>query len=254
MFTFQNPILLVFVLVILSVLALSTIFLAIGNSSLKNEVNELNDELSDKERRISQMEESIKNLRKIKHDNVKQLDFTKKLLEDNKNDEARDFIEELLLKGDVSYEKRLFTNSDDMVTIKNIASSIEEKCRKNNIDYKYFVDNLASKFPVKPSELNSIITNILENSVKAVMENGDERKYIRLNAYEDNILFCIEIRNNGPKIKDTSKIFNNGYTGFSHGNGFGLFIVKELVEKYRGCVYVDSNSINTVFTVLLPKE
>ena len=254
MFTFQNPIIVVLILIIFTVLTLSTIFLAVGNNSLKKEVEELNDELSDKERKISQMDESIKDLRKIKHDNIKQIDFAKKLLEDNKYEEAVDFLEELLFKGDVSYETRISSSSKDKSLIKNIASCIDEKCRENNIDYKYFVDNLNSRIAITPSELNSVITNILDNAVRAVMENGDGRKYIRLNAYEDNILFCVEIRNNGPKIQDTSKIFSKGFTGSADGNGFGLFIVKEIVDKYRGCVYVESNDINTVFTVLLPKE
>ena len=254
MFTFENPILVVLILVILTVLTLSTVFLIIGNASLKNEVDELNDELSDKERKISQMNESIKDLRKIKHDNMKQLDLIKKLISENNISQAGEFVDELLQKGDVSYETRISSGSKDKSLIKNIASSINEKCLENNIDYKYFVDNLNSRFSITSSELNSVITNILDNSVRAVMENGSDRKYIRLNAYEDNVLFCIEIRNNGPEIRDTSKIFNKGFTGSADGNGFGLFIVKEIVEKYRGCVYVDSNEINTVFTVLLPKE
>lgn len=254
MFTFQNPILVFLILLIFTILTLSTIFLLLGNASLKKEVEELNDELSFKERKISQMDESINDLRKIKHDNIKQIDFVKKLLEKNEYNQAIDFLDELIFKGDISYENRISSNSKDKRLIKNIASCIDEKCRKNNIDYKYFVDNINSRLNITTSELNSVIRNILDNSVRAVIENGKDRKYIRFNAYEDNILFCIEIRNNGPKIQDTSKIFSKGFSNSINGNGFGLFIVKEIIDKYRGCVYVESNDINTVFTILLPKE
>ena len=254
MFTFNNPVIVFFILLLLTALAISTIFLFIGRISLKDEVHELNDELSDKERKISEMDESIKTLRKIKHDNIKQLDFVRNLLAKNKCDEALSFIDELLSKGDISYHSRISSSSKDKVMIKDMASCISEKCIENNIDYKFFVDNINSRFPAADSDLNSIIGNILENSVSAVLNNGKNSKYIRLNAYEDNILFCIETRTNGPKIADTSKIFNKGFTGSPTGNGFGLFIVKELVERYNGCIYVESNEINTVFTVLFPKN
>ena len=67
----------------------------------------------------------------------------------------------------------------------------------------------------------------------------------------------LKIQNNGPKIpkKILDKIFDNGFTTKENkesNNGFGLAIVKELVESYNGKVQVSSTDKFTEFTIFLP--
>ncbi|NGT12625.1 ATP-binding protein, partial [Clostridium perfringens] len=63
--------------------------------------------------------------------------------------------------------------------------------------------------------------------------------------------------NNGPEIPDKilNKIFDSGFTTKENkesNNGFGLAIVKELVESYNGKIQVSSTDEFTEFTIYLP--
>ncbi len=67
----------------------------------------------------------------------------------------------------------------------------------------------------------------------------------------------LKIQNNGPEIPDKilNKIFDSGFTTKENkesNNGFGLAIVKELVESYNGKIQVSSTDEFTEFTIYLP--
>jgi signal transduction histidine kinase len=66
----------------------------------------------------------------------------------------------------------------------------------------------------------------------------------------------VSIADNGPGIEDKHKeqIFQEGEKGLeSGGTGVGLYLVKTLVDKYGGDVWVEDNEpTGSVFVVELP--
>ena len=102
-------------------------------------------------------------------------------------------------------------------------------------------------------EIQRVISNILKNSITAMNEKG----LITIRTYYNINSVVIKIQNNGPKIekKIIDKIFDVGFTTKNDKNkdhGFGLSIVKELVEKQGGKVTVTSNDSITEFTINIP--
>ena len=102
-------------------------------------------------------------------------------------------------------------------------------------------------------EIQRVISNILKNSITAMNEKG----LITIRTYYNINSVVIKIQNNGPKIekKIIDKIFDVGFTTKNDKNkdhGFGLAIVKELVEKQGGKVTVSSNDSITEFTINIP--
>lgn len=80
---------------------------------------------------------------------------------------------------------------------------------------------------------------------------------IKINTYYSFNYFVLKIQNNGPEIPDKilNKIFDSGFTTKENkesNNGFGLAIVKELVESYNGKIQVSSTDEFTEFTIYLP--
>ncbi|MFH5936774.1 ATP-binding protein, partial [Clostridium perfringens] len=79
----------------------------------------------------------------------------------------------------------------------------------------------------------------------------------KINTYYSFNYFVLKIQNNGPEIPDKilNKIFDSGFTTKENkesNNGFGLAIVKELVESYNGKIQVSSTDEFTEFTIYLP--
>lgn len=130
----------------------------------------------------------------------------------------------------------------------------------NSIKHKginILVDDQASLEDTGMSEMEiqRVVSNVLRNSVTAMNEKGliTVRTYYGIN----NVF--IKIQNNGPKIADEiiDKIFEIGFTTKENKHkehGFGLAIVKEIVERHNGKVTVSSNESITEFIMKIPKK
>ena len=102
-------------------------------------------------------------------------------------------------------------------------------------------------------EFYRVISNIVNNAIKAMEGQG----IIIAKSYEylDNAV--IKIENTGPKIEETylKDIFKVGFTtkdNTDKSHGYGLSIVKDLVESYSGKIHVKSTDIATEFKIVLP--
>ena len=103
----------------------------------------------------------------------------------------------------------------------------------------------------------SVITNLLTNAIKFVSLGGE----IKINLKKVDALNCVilEVEDNGVGIeeKNLENVFNLFYqVDQSHnceGNGLGLALVKNIVEKLDGWIKVESHfGKGTKFTVSLP--
>lgn len=218
-------------------------------SSLRNEIKELNDELTLKEKIIRDKEDRIIKLRTLKHDKDKHIKMIQKLIEENQFNHCKNYISSL----EYSHLTSKIDTSSFLITLKEL---LKEECEKNGIIFKFICDNSNINLPFTDSELHSIISNIISNSIDALnkYEKHSNTKYICLDIFESPLSYCIKVRNNGPKIENTNIIFNRAYTTNNDENrGYGLYIVKSILEKYNSNIYVDSNDINTIFTILIPK-
>lgn len=102
-------------------------------------------------------------------------------------------------------------------------------------------------------ELYRVLSNIVDNAIKAMNGKG----IIIVNAYEELENIIIKIENNGPQINEelVDKIFEVGFTTKKNNkksHGFGLSIVKDLIESYNGKILLRSNNISTEFKLILP--
>lgn len=102
-------------------------------------------------------------------------------------------------------------------------------------------------------DLQRIISNIVRNSIEALNGKG----LLMIKSYYSYRYIIINIENNGPEIdKDIiEKIFEEGFSTKENkngDNGFGLHIVKEILDSYNGSISVTSNKEITTFTIKLP--
>ncbi|WP_219714897.1 GHKL domain-containing protein, partial [Clostridioides difficile] len=64
----------------------------------------------------------------------------------------------------------------------------------------------------------------------------------------------IAIKNNGPKIHNVESIFWNGFsTKEGQDRGYGLHLVKNILDKYDYSILVNSDDFLTEFVILIPK-
>ena len=80
-------------------------------------------------------------------------------------------------------------------------------------------------------DICNIIGVYIDNSINAV--NKLKKKYINIEMYMDNHKMIISISNNYVGSIDIDKIYNAGYTSNGNGHGYGLVLVKEIVNKNK---------------------
>lgn len=104
-------------------------------------------------------------------------------------------------------------------------------------------------------EISQVILNLLNNSFDAVGPMKD--KWIRISVSDHEEYAEISITDSGGGIpKDLQdKIMQPFFTtkDIGKGTGLGLSISKGIIESHQGKLYLDRNSTNTKFTVLLPR-
>ena len=53
-------------------------------------------------------------------------------------------------------------------------------------------------------------------------------------------MLILQVKDNGRGIKDSSPLFEKGFTSKEGSRGYGLYLVKEQVDAYQGKLMVDS--------------
>ncbi|GCC52322.1 hypothetical protein SanaruYs_25580 [Chryseotalea sanaruensis] len=122
-----------------------------------------------------------------------------------------------------------------------------------SLDIDQQVDFYSDIFRVK-----TIITNLVSNALKYA-DFSKAAPSIRLEVEVNELMCIIRIQDNGIGIESQyqSKIFDRFFraTGQSYGNGIGLFIVKDTVQRLNGSIDVSSmKDVGTTFVVEIPNQ
>lgn len=87
---------------------------------------------------------------------------------------------------------------------------------------------------ISDDDLGSIIGNLIENSFDAVNVDGTGNIYFKILEDKDNLI--IEVKDNGPGIPDDikEKIYERNFSTKVGQRGYGLYIVKSIIENANG--------------------
>jgi two-component system, NtrC family, sensor kinase len=92
-----------------------------------------------------------------------------------------------------------------------------------------------------PDELNQVWTNLMHNAIHAMDGKGELSVHVKMHG-TSSVLVSISDTGKGipPEIKD--RIFDAFYTtkGIGEGSGLGLYIVKQIIDKHKGKIWVES--------------
>jgi signal transduction histidine kinase len=100
--------------------------------------------------------------------------------------------------------------------------------------------------------LGEIFENLLAN---AVQHNDAGAPNVRVVVEADEDVATVRVSDDGPGIPEEvlPTVFEKGERGFdSPGTGFGLYLVREIVDAYGGSVSVTNDDEGATFAVILP--
>ena len=205
------------------------------------------------------LRESIDNLCKLndklrmdRHDYLNHLQIVYGLMEleeyEEMNAYLRKFYKELLKTG------KAVKTSKPAINALLAAKSAEAEAK--GIEFLIEVKSDLKKLGIEDWELCKVLSNLIDNAVKALEDYEGEEKKLRVNITETPERYIFSVEDNGPKIPESIRenIFKKGFsTREEEGHGMGLAIVSEILNKSGGDIELSSDDEETVFTVSFGK-
>jgi signal transduction histidine kinase len=107
-----------------------------------------------------------------------------------------------------------------------------------------------------PEEVNQVLTNLLENAMQAVANDGSGR--VAVKGRNAGGMLVLSVKDNGPGIDpaDVPRLFTAFFTkkGKTGGTGLGLTIVRRVVSALRGTINVESQpGAGAEFIIRVPR-
>ncbi|SHE40656.1 sensor histidine kinase [Clostridium fallax] len=200
------------------------------------------------------LEDFNKKLREQRHDYLNHIQVIYTLMELEDYKEAREYIEPVY-RDIIRVSKALKTSKP---AVNALLQAKMQMAEENNIMMELEIKTNLDTLCMEPWEFCKVLGNIIDNSIYALKEDKFKNNptiFIEFGESFDNLIF--KIMNNGPKIpkENIERIFEQGFsTKGNNGDGMGLTIVKDLIHKYRGEIYVDSSDDRTSFDIKIPKK
>jgi len=153
-------------------------------------------------------------------------------------------------------EDAVFEPGDLNQVIENLAAFLRPQNRYDDIKFKFSLSHELPLVEFDGSQIQQLLVNLLNNAADALRERPDER-VIELSTRFDpvNRTAQIIIGDNAAGLPEDlhEVIFEKRYTGRRRGRGFGLVIVKRIMDKHGGSItYSTIPDKGTVFTITLP--
>jgi signal transduction histidine kinase len=148
---------------------------------------------------------------------------------------------------------------DIRTVIKKVCSDLHPLIQSRDQELKYSYPNLLSRTIADENWIQQVLINLIHNASKHVVRNG--RIIISVTENEQCIVVSVSDDGSGIENQEKPMIFSEFYQGSEaedenmDGVGLGLSIVKNVIEKHNGKVYVGSVAgLGTTLSFTLPKE
>ena len=186
--------------------------------------------------------ENEKKIVLIRHDMRHFLNNILNDLENNQNEHAIDYIHTLFDSLDQTVRKQYCLNN----TINMIIASYENRIQEGNIDFHYQL-SVPKKSAISDIDLTSILSNALENALKAVLLLKDYR-FIQLTIEEKCGKLLISVENNYLN----EPIFVDGIPISKEKNhGFGSQSIVYTVDKLNGNCQFSVNNHRFILRIVI---
>jgi signal transduction histidine kinase len=140
--------------------------------------------------------------------------------------------------------------------LKDLISNFENPIKEKKINFIFNAPKNLPSVYIDKEKMLLVFENLIDNAIKYTPVNGK----IEIILSKGNHYIKIRIKDNGVGIpqKDRDKIFtkffraNNVVRMQTEGSGLGLFIVKNIIDKHKGEISINSeegNGTEVVFTL-----
>lgn len=232
-----------------------------GNGELGNVVT-LRDhtELRTLNREIDTLRGFSESLRSQAHESANRLHTIVSLIELGRTEQAVEFATAELRTAQQLTDRVVGAVEEPVLAAVLLGKTAEARERgvEIGIAEETRVDESASE-AVDPRELVTVLGNLIDNAVEAVLAAGVEAPAVDVTLRAEEAGLLIRVVDNGPgvDVETTRELFRRGHSGKGDGRGLGLALVGQSVRRHGGHVEVANDTARmrgAAFTAWLPLE
>ncbi|MDD3268808.1 MAG: ATP-binding protein [Syntrophomonadaceae bacterium] len=197
---------------------------------------------------LQQVETLLGTLQAQKHEYSRHIQAIQSLVYLNRHQEAKQYIE--AIAEDYWHMEDMIYSGDPVIN--GLLNSKRSAAESQGIEFAVAVKCDLDRIPIPPWDMCSILGNLLDNAVEAASEDPKQPRVAVEFKYELGH-YVVYIHNNGRGIsaKEKEVIFVPGYTSKdSAGRGYGLYLVKKLLDRYGADIEIISKKQTSVIVRL----
>ena len=203
----------------------------------------LRQKLASTEDQIALLNETNQQMAIYRHDIRHQLLMLEGLIANGKTEQVQEFIKNVMDDLDAVTPKQYCENE----TVNLLCSSYERKARQLNVRLTIHA-LLPAKIPLSDTELCSVVSNGLENALRAAAQSELSEKWVKLYCEVKQNKLLIQIRNSYTG----EVVIHNGLPVASRdGHGYGCRSIQTIVQRNGGhCSFVAEAGVFTLRLIL----
>lgn len=200
----------------------------------RSEINQLGEELTG-------VKDLVSALRAQNHEHMNKMHSIAGLIQLGRTDKALE-----LMIDETSHEEIIVQFLRDNITHYAISGLLLGKRSRGKelgvhvtIDQKSMLMEVVEGF--MPGDVVSILGNLIDNAIEACVDEDERQVSCLVQGSEEFLFIHVEDSGKGMTEEEIDHIFTEGYSSKSEdGRGFGLFLVKEIVEANEGAIQIIS--------------
>ena len=199
-----------------------------------------------------QLEDLNATLRRQRHDFTNHLQVVFSLMELGDDAEAMRYVESVY--ADIRRAGSALKTA--IPAVNALIAAKRADCEERGIAFQTDIRSAWQDMPVPGWELCRVLGNLIDNARDALTGAATPSPAIAIRFDETPAQFSFRVSNNGPAIPpdQLEHIFRMGFTTKREGSGYGLAIVREILETHGGTIEVTSDDRETAFTGVLSKD
>ena len=204
---------------------------------------------------LNEYEKMLDYQRVNNHENKNQLLVIKSMIEKN-DKKLMEYVNEIIKEK--REDNEIIYNKAKRIPSGGLQGLIYQKMllmQEKNIEIILDIDNQVRKidFGKLSSKMNydicRIVGIIIDNAIEETVKFNKKEREIIISMYVDDE-FVIEISNRFKNDLDLNKIYEKGYTSKSKGHGYGLSLLKKIVDENEK-ITNDIKIVNNIFTQII---